>query len=80
MHYESKKVIPIVLRWKQLKDIIPWSRSHTYYLIQQGKFPKPFKLLPGGQASGWLASDIREYMQNLNHRARDLSIIDNNVV
>jgi len=59
------KDIPRILRWKQIADIIPWSKSHTYALIRQGLFPKPQKLMIGGQAVGWLATDIDAYMRSL---------------
>ena len=57
--------IPRILRWKQVAQIIPWSKSYTYALIKQGLFPKPQKLIAGGQAVGWLATDIHAYMRSL---------------
>jgi prophage regulatory protein len=33
--------------------------------MNQGKFPKGYKLVHGGQAVGWWASDIQEYMLSL---------------
>jgi len=56
---------PQILRWKQVADIVPWSRSYTYDLMNQGLFPKPRKLMAGGQAVGWLSSDIDAYMRSL---------------
>jgi len=57
--------IPRILRWKQVAQIIPWSKSYTYALINKGIFPKPQKLMAGGQAVGWLAADIHAYMRSL---------------
>jgi predicted DNA-binding transcriptional regulator AlpA len=57
--------IPRILRWKQVAEIIPWSRSYTYDLMNRGLFPRPVKLIPGGQAVGWLSSDIEIYMCSL---------------
>jgi prophage regulatory protein len=54
--------IPRLLRWREVSKIIPFSRSYIYDLINQGKFPKGQKLVRGGQAVGWWASDINEYM------------------
>ena len=56
---------PRILRWKQVASIIPWSRSYAYDLMNQGLFPKPRKLIAGGQAVGWLDSDIDAYMRSL---------------
>jgi len=57
--------IPRILRWKQVEQIIPWSKSYAYALIDKGILPRPQKLIRGGQAVGWLASDIDAYMQSL---------------
>jgi predicted DNA-binding transcriptional regulator AlpA len=66
MKYQNAiQSIPSILRWKQVEQIIPWSKSYTYALIKQGLFPKPRKLMAGGQAVGWLASDIDAYMRSL---------------
>jgi len=51
--------IPRILRWKQVAQIIPWSRSYTYDLMNKGKFPRTVKLLAGGCAAGWWECDIR---------------------
>jgi len=59
------KNTPRILRWKQVAGIIPWSRSYAYDLMNQGLFPKPRKLIVGGHAVGWLASDIDAYMRSL---------------
>ena len=57
--------IPRLLRWKEVSKIIPFSRSYVYDLINQGKFPRGQKMVKGGQAVGWWASDIQEYMLSL---------------
>ena len=62
---DNLNTTPRILRWKQVASIIPWSRSYTYDLMNQGLFPKPHKLLVGGHAVGWLASDIDAYMRSL---------------
>jgi predicted DNA-binding transcriptional regulator AlpA len=62
--------IPRILRWKQVSQIIPFSRSYVYDLMSQGKFPKGYKLVHGGQAVGWWVSDINDYMTNLKEDAQ----------
>jgi len=57
--------IPRILRWKQVAQIIPWSRSYAYDLMSRGLFPRPVKLIAGGQAVGWLPADIKSYMRTL---------------
>ena len=71
--------IPRILRWKEVSQIIPFSRSYVYDLMSQGKFPKGYKLVHGGQAVGWWASDIYNYMISLQEKtlvAPDLTTID----
>ena len=63
--------IPRLLRWREVSKIIPLSRSYIYDLINQGKFPKGQKLVRGGQALGWWASDINEYMVALMESTED---------
>ena len=63
--------IPRLLRWKEVSKIIPFSRSYVYDLISQGKFPKGQKMVRGGQAVGWWASDINEYMVALMESTED---------
>ena len=61
--------IPRLLRWKEVSKIIPFSRSYVYDLINQGKFPRGQKMVRGGQAVGWWASDINDYMLALMESA-----------
>jgi predicted DNA-binding transcriptional regulator AlpA len=61
--------IPRLLRWKEVARIIPFSRSYVYDLINQGKFPRGQKMVRGGQAVGWWASDINDYMLALMESA-----------
>ena len=41
------------LRMKDLPSKVGFQPSTIYGLIAQGKFPKPYKLTPGGRAAGW---------------------------
>lgn len=51
-----------ILRWPEVKHRIGYSRSHTHNLIAEGKFPAPIKL--GGRASGWVESEISEWIES----------------
>ena len=68
---ENINDIPRLLRWKEVSQIIPFSRSYVYDLMNQGKFPKGYKLVHGGQAVGWWASDINDYMLSLMEPTED---------
>ena len=56
---EPSRIDPI-LRWSEVAKLIPISRSHAHFLAAQGKFPKPIKL--GPRASGWLLSEIQQWL------------------
>ncbi|MDA1136738.1 MAG: AlpA family phage regulatory protein [Proteobacteria bacterium] len=38
---------------KDLPSKVGFQPSTIYELIAKGKFPRPFKLMPGGRAAGW---------------------------
>lgn len=67
---ENKKEIQI-LRMKDLHVKVGLRPSTIYALIAQGKFPAPFKFVPGGRAAGWLEDTVDHWlenrMQNLNN-------------
>ena len=45
------------------------SPSKLFSMIAAGHFPRPFKLVPGGRAVGWLLADVDEYIRQ---RARSV--------
>lgn len=50
------------LRMSELPKKVGYKTSTIYGLIAKGKFPKPFKLTPGGRAAGWLESTIDDWI------------------
>ena len=52
-----------VLRMSDLVALLGLNQSTIYALIKKGRFPAPFKLFDGGRATGWLESDIEEYIK-----------------
>ena len=51
-----------ILRMRHLVEKLSLSDSHIYSLIQNNLFPKPFHLVDGGRATGWLESDIDQWL------------------
>ena len=51
-----------ILRMRDLRERLGLSASHIYALIASGRFPKPFPIIPGGRATGWLESTIDAYL------------------
>jgi len=51
-----------------------FSAFHTRKLVQQGKFPKPFKFSPGRSSRNfWLEADIDEFLANLSRQPKKSS-------
>lgn len=61
---------PRILRMKDLPAKVGFAPSTIYELIAKGIFPKPFKLMPGGRAAGWLESTVDNWLRQYS--------IDNN--
>lgn len=51
-----------VLRFDEVRQKTGLCRAHVHALAAQGRFPKPLKLVPGGRASGWLLSEIDQWI------------------
>lgn len=51
-----------VLRFDEVRQKTGLCRAHVHALAAQGKFPRPLKLVPGGRASGWLLSEIDQWI------------------
>ncbi|MEH6637671.1 MAG: AlpA family transcriptional regulator [Porticoccaceae bacterium] len=49
-----------ILRWPEVHQRVGICRSHAHQLVAQGEFPEPIKL--GPRASGWLESEINEWL------------------
>ena len=62
--------IPRLLRWKQVQELIPFSRSYIYNLISQDRFPSPVKLIEGGRGAGWWEHEIRAYVKSRHQDTR----------
>ena len=62
-----------ILRMQDLPERIGFRPSTIYELIAKGKFPRPFKLMPGGRAAGWLESTIDDWIASRNDDSKHMS-------
>ena len=53
-----------ILRMRELSRRLQLSPSRLYALIAEGKFLKPFQLVPGGRAVGWLEREVDAWLIN----------------
>ena len=59
-----------ILRWPEVARRYPISKSYAYALQAKGLMPKPIKLVKGGRASGYLESEIDDWINNRVEEAR----------
>jgi prophage regulatory protein len=50
-----------IIRKMHCASIVGLSKTRIEALVREGKFPPPFKLCPGGRASGWLRSTLEQW-------------------
>lgn len=59
------------LRLKEVLKFIPVSRATIYRKIEEGKFPKAYRL--GSNTTVWRAEDIQAYIQQIvNSQGKDM--------
>jgi prophage regulatory protein len=51
-----------VIRHKQVCEKLQISSAKLFDLVARGQFLKPFLLIPGGRAVGWLESDVDSWI------------------
>jgi prophage regulatory protein len=55
--------VRMVMRKRAVFEATGWSNSTLYAKIKAGKFPKPTKLDPEGQASVWFADEVEAFQR-----------------
>ena len=51
-----------VLRQKAVCQKLQVSSAKLFDMVARCQFPKPFALIPGGRAVGWLESDVDQWV------------------
>ena len=51
-----------VIRHKQVCEKLQISSAKLFDMVARGQFPKPFTIIPGGRAVGWLEADVDCYV------------------
>ncbi len=59
-----------VIRHKHVCQKLQVSPAKLFDMIARGQFQKPFTLVPGGRAVGWLEQDVDQYI--LDRKASSL--------
>jgi len=56
-----------IIRHEQLCCKLNISSAKLFDMVAKGIFPKPFKLIPGGRAVGWLEHEIDQWILERKH-------------
>jgi prophage regulatory protein len=51
-----------LLRWPEVQARVGFCKSYSYVLQKKGIFPLPIKIIEGGRATGYLESEINEFI------------------
>ena len=51
-----------LLRWPDVQARVGFCKSYSYVLQKKGIFPLPIKIIEGGRATGYLESEINEFI------------------
>jgi prophage regulatory protein len=52
-----------IVRMQEVTERVALKPSTIYGMVQVGKFPAPFKIIPGGRAAGWMLQDIEAWLR-----------------
>ncbi len=50
-----------LLRWRQLREIIPWSRTTCWRAVRDNRFPSPVRL--SKNAVAWRSDQVFEWVE-----------------
>jgi prophage regulatory protein len=58
-----------VIRHREVKQKLKISSAKLFDMVAKGVFPRPFQLIPGGRAVGWLETDVDQWILNQRQRS-----------
>ena len=53
-----------VIKMKELVKVVGISRSYIYALQARGEFPWPIRLVEGGRSTGYLRSEVNDWLED----------------
>ena len=53
-----------VIKMKELVKVVGISRSYIYALQGRGEFPLPIRLVEGGRSTGYLRSEVNDWLKD----------------
>jgi len=61
----------LIVRHKQVRQKLQVSSAKLFDMVARGQFPRPFAIVPGGRAVGWLEGDVDAWILNQKLQARE---------
>jgi len=58
-----------IVRNAQVRTKLDVSEAKLFDMVAKGLFPKPFPIVPGGRAVGWLESDVDQWILEQKRRS-----------
>jgi prophage regulatory protein len=71
-----------VIRHNSVCEKLGISSAKLFDIVARGLFPKPFTIIPGGRAVGWLESDVNRWVFERKdsalpeHTAKQSSVVE----
>ncbi|WP_156256115.1 helix-turn-helix transcriptional regulator [Sandarakinorhabdus oryzae] len=60
-----------IVRHAEVSERLQVSSAKLFDMIARGQFPKPFVIVPGGRAVGWLESDVDAWIIGRHANAQE---------
>lgn len=60
-----------IVRPDEVRGRLGVSRAKFAAMVAKGQFPKPFTIISGGRAVGWIESDVNTWIINRSACAQD---------
>lgn len=60
----------LIVRHKQVRQKLQVSSAKLFDMVAKGQFPRPFSIVPGGRAVGWLEGDVDAWILNQKRQSR----------
>jgi prophage regulatory protein len=61
----------LIVRHKQVREKLQVSSAKLFDMVARGLFPRPFAIVPGGRAVGWLESDVDAWILNQKRQSKE---------
>jgi prophage regulatory protein len=63
-----------IVRPDEVRNRLGVSRAKFADMVAKGQFPKPFTIIPGGRAVGWLRGDVDAWIMERSCTAEEVML------